>query len=132
MAANGDPVARDLHAHASAMAAEPDELVERDPHSRWLPDLQRPGRCRRRAVRARGVNRVVLGVAADGMRADPAHGHLRAGTRYGCAGPPSTLHTMSAIPDGLPPAVALTYCVPAVDGASTGPDNESVGMLLSM
>jgi hypothetical protein len=38
---------------------------------------------------------------------------------------------MSAIPDGLPPAVAITNCVPAVEGASTGPESEIVGVLLS-
>jgi hypothetical protein len=48
-----------------------------------------------------------------------------------CADPPSTVQTMSAIPDGLPPAVAVTYWVPAVDGASTGPASDTVGVLLS-
>jgi hypothetical protein len=42
------------------------------------------------------------------------------------------LQTISAIPEGLPPAVAVTYCVPAVDGASVGPEREIVGVLLSM
>jgi hypothetical protein len=46
-----------------------------------------------------------------------------------CAGPPSTVQTMSAIPDGLPPAVAVTYWVPAVDGASTGPESETGSQL---
>jgi hypothetical protein len=38
---------------------------------------------------------------------------------------------MRAIPDGLPPAVALTYCVPDVDGASVGPDSFTQGSLVS-
>ena len=39
---------------------------------------------------------------------------------------------MPSIPDGLPPAVAVTYCVPAVEGASSGPENETTGWLLSI
>src|SRR5438309_2193583 len=45
---------------------------------------------------------------------------------------PSTEHSRPSIPDGLPPAEAVTYCVPAVDGASVGPENETLGVLLSM
>ena len=44
---------------------------------------------------------------------------------------PSTEHAIPAIPDGLPPALAVTYCVPAVLGASVGPLSDSVGVLLS-
>jgi hypothetical protein len=39
---------------------------------------------------------------------------------------------MFAIPDGLPPPVAVTYCGPAVAGASTGPESVTVGVLLSI
>ena len=37
---------------------------------------------------------------------------------YQCAGAPSTVHEMPSTPDGPAPAVAVTYWVPAVAGAS--------------
>ena len=39
---------------------------------------------------------------------------------------------MSAIPEGPAAAVAVTYCVPALEGASVGPLSEIVGVELSM
>ena len=75
---NGDPVSGNPHAHARAMTAQPDELVERDPNLRWLTDLQGPCRRRGAAVHAGGIGGVVLGVAADRVRADTADRHLSA------------------------------------------------------
>src|SRR5450631_3565437 len=51
---------------------------------------------------------------------------------YHRAGAVSTAQSRPAIPEGDPPPVAVTYCTPAVDGASVGPDSETVGWLLSM
>jgi hypothetical protein len=48
------------------------------------------------------------------------------------AGAPSSEHQTPAIPDGPPLAVAVTYCVPAVVGASVGPENETEGRVLSI
>jgi len=48
-----------------------------------------------------------------------------------CAGAPSTEHETRAAPDGPAFPVAVTYWVPAVDGASLGPENETEGCWLS-
>ena len=50
---------------------------------------------------------------------------------YRCVGPPSTLQSISAMPDGLPPAVAVTYCAPSVTGTSPGDCSDTDGWLLS-
>src|SRR5436305_7974082 len=57
-----------------------------------------------------------------GMRAeDPAYKRVRAR---------STRQEMPAIPDGLPPAVALRYWVPAVEGAPERPEILTHGCVL--
>ena len=61
----------------------------------------------------------------------PLTGTCAPAPAYQRAGAPSTEHEIPSIPDGLPPAVAVTYCTPAVDGADVGPDIDSVGWLLS-
>jgi hypothetical protein len=43
----------------------------------------------------------------------------------------STEHEIPDTPLGPAPAVAFTYCVPAVLSASVGPESETVGVWLS-
>jgi hypothetical protein len=61
----------------------------------------------------------------------PRTGTLALAPANHSAGPPSIEHENPSIPDGPSEAVAVTYWVPAVDGASVGPDNSSVGVELS-
>ncbi len=49
---------------------------------------------------------------------------------YHCAGAPSSEHEIPATPDGPADAVAVTYWVPAVDGASVGPLRVHRGLLV--
>ena len=61
----------------------------------------------------------------------PLTGTLAVAPAYQTPAPPSTEHEIPSIPDGLPPALAVTYCVPLVVDASVGPLSDSVGVLLS-
>jgi hypothetical protein len=45
---------------------------------------------------------------------------------YQAAGPESTRQAIPATPEGPAAAVAVTYCVPAVEGASLGPASDKV------
>ena len=62
----------------------------------------------------------------------PLTGTWAVAAGYHLAAPPSTAHEIPATPDGPAAAVAVTYCVPAVDGASAGPVKATVGCWLSI
>src|SRR5262249_8929996 len=50
---------------------------------------------------------------------------------YQCDRASSVEHEIPSTPDGRAVAVAVTYWVPAVEGASLGPESETVGCWLS-
>ena len=79
----------------------------------------------------RPIDRVVLGQAAHLMLADAGNRHLIGAPPCQRHAPPSTEHEIPATPDGPAVAVAVTYCVPAVEAASFGPDSETTGCWLS-
>src|SRR5947207_8929229 len=61
----------------------------------------------------------------------PPTGTWTLAAAYHWLGPPSSEHEIPATPLGPAPAVAAMYWVPALDGASVGPESDIVGCSLS-
>ena len=116
------------NAFLHAPAAQPvGDRRKRDPRHRRNADRHRKRPHRRDAGRAAAMARIALRKTLHHVLAHTAYWHLGGGARYELAVPPSTAHEIPATPDGPAVAVAVTYCVPAVEGASAAQLEATVG-----